>query len=449
MSNIFISLYDFAVSKGLLQREPEFGQQLQATTERFLALVKSTTSDDGHEENGDGHGKQESKSETESGRRTKKSRVTPEKVQEQETLSSQPWGGYYAKSESPVEDIQPQYLEHSYEQRNAQRDLLVITRPTEDNASFPFDLMDLQSYRVEVPPFEDSMQNLYTEAQLPLPDTHSYTEFSFARRVHRGALERAFKLITSQDPDQKRYQEVFGFCFLYETKEAVEARIRRVMSRSAKETLQNWKAPFVHVGGSGTFYPMHDSDVNEDLMPKFRTGYSMGPFSPSVAPVRDNVVQGMRLNLPGYEGVFFDPNDVEGYLRGRGLEIPPAADYITAEIDLLTLGEVGSPHSDTTITTVSPKTPRSPVDTLVDSGFSYNFDFAKPEGKAFPFPLGYADWENNDSVIEASNIDPIFNTIQDQNTSGRTSVDNANERPHVEKRLVTVNVKVLIDGMFT
>lgn len=45
MSNTFIALYDFAVGKGLLQREPEFGQQLQSTTEKILALAKASSED--------------------------------------------------------------------------------------------------------------------------------------------------------------------------------------------------------------------------------------------------------------------------------------------------------------------------------------------------------------------------------------------------------------------
>jgi hypothetical protein len=192
---------------------------------------------------------------------------------------------------------------------------------------------------------------------------------------------------------------------------------------------------------------MHDNDVNEDLMPKFRTGYSMGPFSPSVAPIQDKLQGGMRLNIPGYEGEWFDPSDVEGYLRGRGLEIPPAADYITAEIDLATLGEVGSPHSDSTITTVSPRTPQSPLGrVLADGGnISYNFKFAEPEGKAFPFPIGYADWDNNDNVREASNIDPIFNVAPDRNNPRNISDASPTGVPRIEKRLVTVNVKILLD----
>jgi hypothetical protein len=192
---------------------------------------------------------------------------------------------------------------------------------------------------------------------------------------------------------------------------------------------------------------MHDNDVNEDLMPKFRTGYSMGPFSPSVAPIQEKIQGGMRLSLPGYEGEWFDPNDVEGYLRGRGLEIPPSVDYITAEIDLAILGEVGSPHSDSTITTVSPRTPQSPLDKmLADSGnITYNFEFAKSEGKAFPFPIGYADWDSNVNVREGSNIDPIFNVAPNRNNSNNTLDVNATEVPRVEKRLVTVNIKILLE----
>jgi hypothetical protein len=444
MSNIFISLYDFAVSKGLLQREPEFGQQLQSTTERFLALAKSTANDD---ENQDEHSK-DGKSEPESGRKPKKARTSPEKVQEPEPLSSQPWGGYFEKSESPVEEIQPQYMEQqSYAQKNYQRDLEIITRPTEDNASFPFDLMDLQTYRVDVPPVENFMQDFYSEAQLPLPDTHNYAELSFARRIQRGAAERAFKLITAKNPPQKRFQEVFGFRLMYESRESIKEKLTRQLSATTNDSLNNWKAPFVHVGGAGTFYPMHDSNVNEELMPKFRTGYSMGPFSLEVAPMQEKIPGGMRLTLPGYEGEWFDPNDVEGYLRGRGLEIPPSADYITAELDLAFFGEVGSPHSDSTVTTVSPKTPQSPLNKVLGNAgdFSYNFKFAEPEGNAFPFPIGYADWDSNDNVREASNIDPIFNVAPDRDNSSSMPDATATEVPRIEKRLVTVNVKILLE----
>jgi hypothetical protein len=111
------------------------------------------------------------------------------------------------------------------------------------------------------------------------------------------------------------------------------------------------------------------------------------------------------------------------------------------------LGEVGSPLSDSTITTVSPKTPQSPLDKVLGNAadFTYNFKFAEPEGKAFPFPIGYADWDSNDNVREASNIDPIFNVAPDRDNSSSIPDANATEVPRIEKRLVTVNVKILLE----
>lgn len=46
MNSAFIGLYDLAVTKGLLQKEPEFGRHLQSTTQRFLALAKTVSANE-------------------------------------------------------------------------------------------------------------------------------------------------------------------------------------------------------------------------------------------------------------------------------------------------------------------------------------------------------------------------------------------------------------------
>src|SRR6266699_5557276 len=46
MSNAFMRLHDFAVSQGLLDRMPEFGEQLRSTTEKFLTLARRSSDDD-------------------------------------------------------------------------------------------------------------------------------------------------------------------------------------------------------------------------------------------------------------------------------------------------------------------------------------------------------------------------------------------------------------------
>ncbi|KAG4441685.1 hypothetical protein IFR05_002819 [Cadophora sp. M221] len=452
MSNIFISLYDFAVGKGLLQREPEFGQQLQSTTERFLALAKASANEEGHDET---HGEDEKQADSQPGRRTKGSKEPPKKRQDDLDAHAadpvNPWGGYtMSKDDTPDDDLTMDFPQHGYESRGRNADLQVITRPTEDNASFPFDLMDLQQYRVEVPSTESFSQNFLPEAQPSLPRTLAYSEFSLARRVQRGAIERAFRLITSKTISPEDFNKAFGLTLMYETRENLEARLRVGILRSNKEALMSWRNPFVHIGGAGTFYP--DSDpTNEELRPKLRTGYSIGPFSPAATDVQDLFKEEMRCNLPGFEGKFFDANDVEGYLRGRGLDIPPAADFITAEIDVSIFADASTPRSSSSLDASSPKTPESLVDRRLPDPFSasFSFNFSNQEPKAFPFPpLKYGSWDNQANTTDP-NIDPIFTTVPSANSDPNVdrhspeSVDG--ELPFTEKKLVTVNVNILIE----
>jgi hypothetical protein len=452
MSNVFLNLYDFAVSKGLMQREPEFGQQLKSTLERFTALARATTAEDAIHEEGHESGSQEApKADSESGSRRRNNRTSPKKALKEAPTSRQvqPYGGYFTtKDESPVEEIPMDFGQENFEHRTRSGDLQIITRPTEDNASFPFDFMDLQQYRVELPPPESYSENMFSQSELPLPNSYNYHELSFARRIQRGAAENAFKLVTLENPPAERFNRVFGFCLLYETKESIKARLENVLGKTTKESLSNWRAPFVHVGGAGTYYPMQDSDITGDLMPKFRTGYSMGPFTPSISQA-DQAVQDMRCNVPGFEGEFFDPNDVEGYLRGRGVDIPPAADFVTAEIDLSALGEVSTPkstHSATTASTRSPKTPESPVDKLLLNASSYSYKVNPDTCREFPFPIGYAEWDSDVPVTKESNIDPIFTTVVEQNPAGEVVETTANANQNGDKRRVTINVNVLLKG---
>jgi hypothetical protein len=459
MNSMFINVYDFAIGKGLLQREPEFGQQLQSTGERFLALAKISASSDSPEE----ESAKQDESTPDSGRPIKARKNTPKKSQEASPPISEPtpvWGGYsVSKDDSPEIDM-------GYEQQNQYRsrhsDLQVITRPTEDNASFPFDLMDLQQYRVEVPQIEDFSQNFFPQSQLPLPNTHAHSEFSFARRLHRLAIERAARLITSTDPSRrKRYQQVFGFCLLYESKEAIEARIKELLKRTAKETLQQWRAPFLHVGGAGTYYPVHGSEISGELMPRLRTGYSMGPFSPLVSQAQQNLGEDMKCNLPGFEGEFFDAIDVEGYLRGRGLDIHPSADFVTGELDMLALAEAPSPRStgsDSAVSIISPQTPQSPAGNMIldpdtnvnDFGLDLTINdndlaVSKPLSQTLPFPLGNTNWNTDIAIKDNTFFDSIFNAIPGQ-TNGRGTPSTSINARFGDRRTVTLNVVTLLEG---
>ncbi|KAF4627248.1 hypothetical protein G7Y89_g10913 [Cudoniella acicularis] len=471
MNNIFIALYDFAVGKGVLQREPEFGRQLQSTTERFLSLARSTAEDVNQEENPaeDSEKQERTIQESETGRQKKKGRRSPTKKGRIQTLTPPPpppppplppasgnspiWSDFpLDKAKDVVEEIQPGYPSRAYESRNRVEEMQVITRPTEENASFPFDFMDLQQYRVEVPTMEDFSQHFLPQSQPSLPSTYSYSESTFARRLHRGANQRALALITSEHPDPVRFQRVFGFTLMYETKESIIARCRRLVSGSSKDTLSNWRAPFVHVGGAGTHYPYHEGEVNEELMPKLRTGYSMGPFPATVTEIQDEVLEAdMRCTVPGFEGEFFDPNDVEGYLRGRGLDIPPAADLVTIQLDFSLLSENSGARSNSTssvtsvMTTLSPRTPKSGRSIGFENSFT--MDPKQAEGDSFPFPTSFSTWDFSEK--DASNIEPSFLTMPEQGSTIRTPDITLNDSGPSEKRILTLNVETLIDELIS
>lgn len=469
MSSIFISLYDFAVSKGLLQREPEFGQQLQATTERFLALAKASA-DDGHDEDLDDSAKPD---EPEHGRRSNGQKSSPNGNKEQaisvaEPVVSEPtpsYGGYIiSKDESPDMDMtyapEDQYRDNQYktnQYRARSSDIQVVTRPTEDNASFPFDFMDLQQYHVEVPAPEEFSQHFLPHSQPPAPKSFAYNELSLSRRIHRTANERALRLITSDDPRLEEYvQQIFCFSLMYSTKEDITARLHKLVHRSANDILQNWRAPFVHIGGAGTHYPLDESDPNWEVIPKFRTGYSMGPFSPTVTKAQEFLDDSMKCSIPGFEGSFFDSNDVEGYLRDRGLDIPPAADFVTTELDMLGLSDPSSPKSssnESIISKNSPQTPTSSVDITpleAENAFALNmadssFSDVNPVTQCLTFPLGFTNWDDDSSVKASGDVaDSLSNAKLAPNTTSSLVETSSNARRNEKKRLVTVNVNVLI-----
>lgn len=212
----------------------------------------------------------------------------------------------------------------------------------------------------------------------------------------------------------------------------------------------------MHVGGSGTYYPVDVNDANDALMPKICTGYSMGPFLPAVNQVQKSIEDDMKCNIPGFEGVFFDANDVEGYLRARGLDVPPAADYATGEMDLdsLTVTSPGG-RSDTASSVLSPPTPRSPsCDVVIDREIIQSNDFNEMPrfAKTTPHPVidlstpfGYT-WNTEPVRKLSESIDTIFDPTSD--SSSRPSPESPfNGRGHGEKRTVTINVEILLDGM--
>ncbi|KAM0498388.1 hypothetical protein D7B24_008210 [Verticillium nonalfalfae] len=409
MSNAFMRLYDYAVADGLLESLPEFGRQLQATTETFLAIARSS-SEDKQPPAGPGHDSEEGNTGSPGSGSEKRRNVSgsPDvSAAHEHTNAGQPilMAGLIVHHEPEASFDEPAESDVSVWRHNTLKAASsssapayeIVTQPTVHNASFPFGTSSsppaetlAASTTLLFPTPNPGLSGHLTLAPggvpaLSSPPSLSYQERTFGRRLQRRAVEQAVRLFSMPNPPPEAVAGVFGFCLLFESRERIIERLANCLSVNQRETLSNWRHPFLHLGGAGTFF----QDLNEldsvsletDMKEKGAglehgrpgptrprplvgnegteepnrskiardSNFGPGPWSPAVEETRDlRVDHRLRISSPGFEGDFFDCDEVEWYLQQRGIVIPPAADFVSADIDDSTLGAPTQAPPDST-----------------------------------------------------------------------------------------------------
>jgi len=132
---------------------------------------------------------------------------------------------------------------------------------------------------------------------------------------------------------------------LFEPREAIVSRLRTVLRKyDESESLNYWGVPFYSLGGAGTHLALPGADrarrvgnqgMQDVLKPAQSAGFGSGPFDERVESMRDTGLldRDMRMLLPGFEGEWFDCDEVEMWLVQRGVVVPPGADFVEAEVD--------------------------------------------------------------------------------------------------------------------
>lgn len=372
MNNAFLGLYDFASSQGLLQREPEFARQLHAATQRVLALSKAAAADQSSQDDDSSHAdekyldKKVVVSESDSKKRKTQTLNPSEKVLP--ILAGSAWGNDSATHGDPYP---LQLYDNQIPAPNQQAmEGQINSQPNIDDDNFVCDLsdVDLNQFRPEASDVNGyEFFGIGNDQVLTSPTSFASLETSFARRLHRTSNERGFRLLTNPNSNPLILKRVFGFSLLFRTKEQLLARLTEKLQRSSsKGLLNNWSAPFVHLGGSGTYYPLPQEDISSNLMPKLRTGRSMGPLTTEAMSAREkHMIDNFTCSAEGFEGKYFDSNDVESYLRSKGIDIAPHTDYVTVDLDMLSLEGVTAKQAPMNFSTdssssISPRTPLSP-----------------------------------------------------------------------------------------
>jgi len=327
-----MQLHDFSVSSGLIDREPEFGRQLRETTERFLSFARQAD-----EERPQGGTSKESPESAES---VQTEGSSPEHVCMQTRTT--PDGGIETRLQCGLIITHEPATDHN--QDNNQPSVSdPLADPTADSPSFT----DITSSAMAPNNFPNPTALYFpTPWGQPRPiRTYAHLEPTFGRRLQRFALERALHLLTMPSPPEQCIHHVFGFCMLFEPRETIISRLRTVLRKyDESESLNYWGVPFYSLGGAGTHLALPESDsvrrignqgMQDVLKPAQSAGFGAGPFDEKVESVRDTgwLDRDMRMLLPGFQGEWFDCDEVEMWLVQRGVVVPPGADYVEAEVD--------------------------------------------------------------------------------------------------------------------
>lgn len=195
---------------------------------------------------------------------------------------------------------------------------------------------------------------------LPPPVTYSFQESSFARRLLRSTVEAAVQLLT--DPNSRR-EDIFRFCrftFTWVTRARCLAKLKSLLATTTRESLEIWTAPQWHLGDSGLHYPRSGLDVGSVPPPGWAAREPMGPRRAMnvETPLDPSLDINAVVKLMGLEGEWFDSNDVEQYLRTKGIFLDGQSNW--AAVDLVTEPNLSTTDSPVVSSRNSSWAPQSP-----------------------------------------------------------------------------------------
>ncbi|KIX94851.1 uncharacterized protein Z520_09541 [Fonsecaea multimorphosa CBS 102226] len=376
MNKTFLTLHDNMVDAGILSSHYSLGRQLQAATEEFVALSKIATPESDEEEEvaiakitqgGDGKpasepGESKRRSSAQLGPKTSSRPAAATKTNNVRRAVS--FDQSSTDAEADVEELPLMGKED--------HPLVALSESawSTDNSNL-HGLNDLMSFNATIPDvvlFDEPNEKLVIERPLK-PSyqaegsyTYSFQETTFARRLHRMCLERAFRNLTNPDIDPEYIKRAFRFTFCFSNRKRMLQRFQEMLKRKAGESLENWNVPFFHIGGAGTHYPRRDDGGNPIYPPNMISpakAFGPQPYVQAETPRMETSVQEMLDNI-GFGGVWFDSHDVEEYLKSKGIYLDGQSSFI--EVDPSVLPRVKASMSSPDGTSSSN---RSPLDAIL------------------------------------------------------------------------------------
>ena len=256
-----------------------------------------------------------------------------------------------------------------------------------DNAEWSL-LKTTDQFRVEIP--ETALVKRPTDMSvgksLPMPLTYSTRENSFARRLQRQSLETSFRLMTDPNSSREDIARVCKLTFCFSNSQRVTEHLQRLIGRTAQEDLEVWEGPQLQLRGAGMQYPRFGLDSTDHPLPAWWIAEaSTGPQRPvePETPVSKDLNMKQIVELVGFDGEWFDSNDVDLYLRTKGLYLDGQSSWVEVELPELLPSDtqfptVGSPTESSMGSSKDPQSPPLaasllPVDPILE-GADYFWD---------------------------------------------------------------------------
>jgi hypothetical protein len=152
--------------------------------------------------------------------------------------------------------------------------------------------------------------------------TFSVEETTFARRLHRAGLERAFHLLATASSRPADFDRVFHLSLLWNSREALMAKCRDILTKSIDEPLELMHTPFVSIGGAGQHYSSQ-LPSNSYIFKPAQLGHARLVNSQTGFDAGIDVT----IDLKEYDGDWFDPHDVSSFLEALDLHIDPRSTF--------------------------------------------------------------------------------------------------------------------------
>ena len=337
MSQNFLTFNDKAIASGIWKWEPSLAQHLKSTMEHFVDLARNVTSesdvedDDQQPVQGDpvlrgGEGP---------------AIPTSEPSSDSRNISASP----PSTMRHGMKPIAPEVFGITLEE--SEEDVIEKTKDFQMSDVLDSNwgaLSPLQQYRGEVPDPILNTQNILPSLgkSLTPPFTYSFQETSFARRLLRSSLEKLYRMLMNPYASTEEISHMFKFSFCHKNRRYMAYHVREKLLRTNKESLEFWTAPRLHLGGAGLHFPRVTLDVVDQPPPGWEGVQPMGP-SQWVEPETPSKIQRLQdlLDETGFGGEWFDANDVEQYLRTKGLYLDGQSSFAEIEVPITPTNEPG------------------------------------------------------------------------------------------------------------